>query len=108
MDLTVRVRRAWVRTRSHTVVFDRDPDFARFSRDPSGEVQGLLQIWVHGWPHADCEYLGSLRLCSGRFHSLEVLRLYRRATGWAQRVGENPTGVRHALGRWLRKCTAVA
>ncbi|MHC4580480.1 MAG: hypothetical protein ACYS14_03430 [Planctomycetota bacterium] len=37
-------RRAWIRTRTHTVVYDHDPDFPRFSKDPSGTVKRMVRV----------------------------------------------------------------
>ena len=39
-------RRAWMRLRTHTVVFDREPDFARYAADRSGSVVTILRVWV--------------------------------------------------------------
>ena len=42
MFFHVEQRRAWVRTNTHTVVYDSDPDYMRFARDPSGKVKPFL------------------------------------------------------------------
>ena len=34
MDFHLEERRAWVRTSTHTVTLDRDPEFVRFAANP--------------------------------------------------------------------------
>jgi len=101
-------RSAWMRLVSHTVVFDRDPDFPRYSKDPSGSVVRILHLW---WadPPLDSptirHYLGSVRRCDcgGWVSRLELARLFRRATAAATLLGENARGLRHSLSKYLRE-----
>jgi len=46
MFFHVEERRAWIRTQTHTVIYDRDPDFLYFSKDPSGTVKRMIRIWL--------------------------------------------------------------
>jgi len=101
-------KRAWMRMRSHTVVFDRDPDFARYLGGPSGSVLSMLRIWVaepdpgsHGVSH----YLGSIRHCEcgGWMSRPELYRLFRQATTIADQIGERTLTFRARLSRLLRK-----
>jgi hypothetical protein len=101
-------RRAWMRLASHTVVFDRDPDFARYSKDPSGSVIRIVHLWLadtgEGLPTIR-HYLGSVRRCEcgGWVSHWELARLFRRATVAARLAGESGLGLRHKLSRFLRE-----
>jgi hypothetical protein len=100
--------RAWMRLASHTVVFDREPDFLRFSEDPSGSVIRILHLWL-AEPPLDLptvrHYLGSVRRCDcgGWVSRGEVVHLFRRATAAALLAGENGWRLRHTLSGYLRK-----
>jgi hypothetical protein len=97
-----------MRLRDHAVVFDREPDFARFLADPSGSVLHVLRIWV---AHADSgsprlqHYVGSVRRfeCGGWMSHRELLRLFRRATATARHVGESARTFRARLSTLLRE-----
>jgi hypothetical protein len=101
-------RRAWMRLASHTVVFDREHDFLRFSEDPSGSVIRILHLWL-AEPPLDVptirHYLGSVRRCDsgGWVSRRQVVQLFRCATAAAVLAGENSRRLRHALSRYLRK-----
>jgi hypothetical protein len=100
-------RRAWMRLRSHTVVFDRDPEFVRYLMDPSGSVLSILRIWVaetvEGQPVIRY-YVGSIRHCDcgGWMSRDELRRLFRHATVIARLVGERAKTFRGRLSRFLR------
>ena len=100
-------RRAWMRLATHTVVFDSDPDFVRYVRDPSGSVIRIVYLWLaeagEGLP-AIRHYLGSVRHCDcgGWLSHGELARLFRRATFTAHLVGEGGVGLRRRLARYLR------
>lgn len=100
-------RRAWMRLRDHIVVFDREPDFERFSRDTSGSVLRILRIWVaaptSGSP-VTRQYMGSVRRFErgGWMSRRELLRLFRRARITARRVGENANTFCARLSEFLR------
>ena len=101
-------RRAWMRLASHTVVFDREPDYLRFAEDPSGSVIRILHLWL-AEPPLDSptirHYLGSVRRCDcgGWVSRWEVVQLFRRATAAAVLAGENTRCLRHALTGYLRR-----
>jgi hypothetical protein len=100
-------RRAWMRLHSHTVVFDRDPAFDRFLRDPSGSVLSILRIWVAEsavGPAVIRHYLGSVRhcACGGWMSRMELYRLFRQATVIAGLVGERAHTFRARLSALLR------
>ena len=46
MFFHVEERRAWVRRHKRIIVYDRDPDYARFAEDPSGTIKLMLRIWL--------------------------------------------------------------
>jgi hypothetical protein len=100
-------RRAWMRLASHTVVFDREPGFLRFSEDPSGSVIRILHLWL-AEPALEFptirHYLGSVRRCDcgGWVSRREVVHLFRRATATAVLAGENSQRLRHTLSKYLR------
>ena len=97
-----------MRLATHTVVFDRDPDFARYSKDPSGAVIRIVHLWLAGagqGPPTIRHYLGSVRRCDcgGWVSRHELARLFRRATVAARLGGESGLGLRHRLSRYLRE-----
>ena len=77
MQVLVRQRKAWVRTGTHTVVFDHDPDFEYFRHDPTGEMKGLLRLWLVASGGRE-QYVGACRLCAGCWEWTDVMRLARR------------------------------
>jgi hypothetical protein len=97
-----------VRLATHTVVFDRDPDFARFCKDPSGSVIRIVHLWLagagRGLPTIR-HYLGSVRRCDcgGWVSRWELARLFRRATVAAHLVGEDGLCLRRGLSKYLRE-----
>ncbi len=101
-------RRAWMRLASHTVVFDRDADFARYCRDPSGAVIRIVHLWLadtgEGLPIIR-HYLGCVRRCDcgGWASHRELTRLFRRATIAAHLAGESGLRLRRSLSEYLRE-----
>ena len=96
-----------MRLSSHTVVFDRDPAFARFLTDSSGSVLSILRIWVAEAAAGQAvirHYLGSVRHCAcGSWLSRrELYRLFRRARLTASFVGESAQTFRARLSSFLR------
>ena len=83
MFFHIEQRRAWVRTSTHTIVFDRDPDYLRFARDPSGKVRRMLRIWL-AERKSDKPllraYLGTVTFCFIRPSYRDMYRLFRFAT----------------------------
>ena len=45
MDFHLEERCAWVRTSTHTVIFDRDREFPRFAGNPTGVIARLIRVW---------------------------------------------------------------
>ncbi|MHC4079180.1 MAG: hypothetical protein ACYST0_12155 [Planctomycetota bacterium] len=78
MQVFVNERQAWVRTQTHTVVFDHDPEFARFRTNPSGQLKGLLRVWLVENGGGLRSYVGACRTCAGRLEWSDLLRLFRR------------------------------
>jgi hypothetical protein len=100
-------RRVWMRLRTHTAVFDREPDFARHVNDPSGSVLRILRIWIADpapGTSALRHYVGSIRRCDcgGWMSHRELYRLFHRATITAKLIGENAAAFRAQLSAFLR------
>jgi len=107
MFIHVDERRAWVRLATHTVVFEGDPEYEAFSRDPSGEVKRRLRFWLaegtRERPHLRA-YLGSI-VASGDGPLLsEVLRLLRRVTDSSDLARESPATLRRKVFQTLKGC----
>jgi hypothetical protein len=105
-------RRAWVRRSTHTVIFDSDPDFVRYSNDLSGSVMRILHFWLAEAgpdPPPIRHYLGSVRRWqSGAWASRsELVRLFRRATLAARLEGQSEPELRCNLSRYLRQYFAA-
>lgn len=103
MRFLIEERQAWVRTQTHTLVFDRDPDFPRFSRDPSGTVKKLYRVWLEDTPRTPKTYLGSARLCADGWSLQELTRLFRRVSRYANGAGIPSRGLRLQLADRLRR-----
>ncbi len=103
MHFVVEERKAWVRTQTHTLIFDRDPDFERFSRDRSGTVKKLYRIWLASTPSAQRTYLGSVHRCADRWSFRDLTRLFRRASAYASGAGVPSRGLRLQLAAFLRE-----
>jgi len=94
-----------MRLRSHTVVFERDPEWSRFHDDPSGKIVRILQLW---WtdPHCGTEkarhFLGNIRYSGGWMSRPEVSLLYRRITAAARLENESGPLWRGKLSQFLR------
>ena len=105
MYFHIEERQAWIRTQSHTVVFDRDPEFARFVQDPSGYIKRLVRVWVaepgpvHHYKRA---YLGALIVLANQASLSELSRMFRKASGYATCSGESPKDLRRQLIETLR------
>ena len=106
MFFHVEQRSAWIRTTTHTIVYDRDPAYARFARDPSGTVKHMLRIWlaerVAGKPLLRA-YLGSVTFCFMKPSFKDLYRLFHLTTAAAKTAGESANALRHDLADLLRK-----
>ena len=99
-------RSAWVRTGTHTIVYDRDPDYPRFARDPSGSVKHMLRIWL---AERNAEkpllraYLGTVTLCFMKPSFRDLCRLFHLTTKAAKAAGQSAKTLRHDLADLLRE-----
>ena len=80
-------RQWWVRPSTHTFVYERDPDFDRFRRDPSGRVETYVRIWLADWDGPSPllrSYVGGVRIRPGGPERKDYRRVTRnvvRAVG---------------------------
>lgn len=106
MFFHVEQRRAWVRTSTHTIVYDHDPDYMRFARDPSGKVKRMLRIWL-AERKADKlllrAYLGTVTFCFIRPSFRDLCRLFHLTTAAAKAAGQSAKALRHDLADLLRE-----
>jgi len=106
MFFHVEERRAWVRTHTHTVVYDRDPDFRRFSKDPSGTVKRMVRIWLAepGYKQPCLRaYLGTVTFCFAGPCFRDLCRLFHLASRAAKAAGQSATALRRDLSALLRR-----
>jgi hypothetical protein len=102
----VEQRSAWVRTGTHTIVYDRDPDYPRFERDPSGSVKHMLRIWL---AERSAEkpllrtYLGTVTFCFMRPSLKDLYRLFHLTTVAAKTAGHSARALRRDLADVLRE-----
>ena len=105
MFFHVEERKAWVRTSTHTVVFDRDPDYPRFERDPTGDIKGMLRIWLAeskgDRPYLRA-YLGIVNLCVKSSPHRDILRLFRFTSKAAKSAGQSAKVLRQKLSVLIR------
>ena len=100
MDFHLEERRAWVRTQTHTVIWDRDPSYARFATGSSGRggrIARLVRVWLRDSDGTDRAYLGSVCLCGEVFSGRDLRRVFRRVADHARRVGEPARTLRRRL-----------
>ena len=106
MFFHVEERRAWIRTGTHTVVYDRDPNYGRFAEDPRGTVIRMLRIWL-AEPKGDrpClrAYLGTVTLCFIGPSFRDLCRLFRFTSRAAKAAGQSAKALRHNLAGLLRE-----
>ena len=102
----VEQRMAWIRTSTHTVVYDRDPDYPRFARDPGGSVKRMLRIWL-AEPGSDRPYLraylGTVTFCFIGPSFRDLCRLFHLTTRAAKAAGQSAKALRNDLAALLRK-----
>ena len=105
MFFHVERRSAWVRTQTHTVVLDRDPDYPRFAQDPTGTVRSLLRIWL-AEPKAGGRclrfYLGAVTFCFVGPSFRDLCRLFRFTSEAAKAAGQSARALRGDLANLLR------
>jgi hypothetical protein len=102
----VEQRTAWIRTSTHTVVYDRDPDYPRFARDPGGSIKRMLRIWL-AEPGSDRPflraYLGTVTFCFTGPSFRDLHRLFHLTTKAARTAGQSAKALRNDLATLLRK-----
>ena len=99
-------RSAWVRTGTHTIVYDRDPDYPRFERDPSGSVKHMLRIWLaeHTADRPVLRtYLGTVTFCFMKPSLKDLYRLFHLTTRAAKAAGHSAGALRRDLADMLRE-----
>jgi len=102
----VEQRSAWVRTCTHTIVYDRDPDYPRFAQDPSGSVKHMLRIWL---AERNAErpllraYLGTVTFCFMKPSLKDLYRLFHLTTVAAKAAGQSARALRRDLADLLRE-----
>jgi hypothetical protein len=106
MFFHVEQRSAWIRTGTHTIVYDRDPDYPRFERDPSGSVKRMLRIWL-AERKADRPllraYLGTVTFCFMKPSFRDLCRLFHLTTKAAKTAGQSARALRRDLADMLRE-----
>jgi len=106
MFFHVEQRKAWVRTSTHTIVYDRDPDYPRFAQDSSGTVKHMLRIWL---AERNAErpllraYLGTVTFCFMKPSLKDLYRLFHLTTAAAKAAGQSARALRHDLADLLRE-----
>jgi hypothetical protein len=102
----VEERRAWIRTSTHTIVYDLDPDYPRFEKDPGGAVKRMLRIWLaepkDGEPYL-LAYLGTVMFCFTVPSFRDLCRLLRFTSRAAKAVGQSARALRYDLAHLLRE-----
>lgn len=105
MYFHVEERRAWIRTQTHTVVYDRDPDYDRFAKDSTGAVKRMLRIWLAeskgDRPYLRA-YLGTVTFCFMGPSFRELYRLFHLTSKAAKAAGAEDKALRHHLAGLLR------
>jgi hypothetical protein len=99
-------RRAFVRTISHTVVRDTDPDFAELSASGTGLTPSLVRVWLADVAEGALEavpraYLGSVTFCPSTPLRAQLATMLRRLNAAATGADE------HALRTLRRRLTGL-
>jgi hypothetical protein len=106
MFFHIEQRRAWVRRHKRIIVYDRDPDYARFAQDPSGTIKLMLRIWLAepkgGQPYLYA-YLGTVTFCFTGPSVQDVFRLFRFTSKAATEANQSARALRRDLAVLLRK-----
>lgn len=106
MFFHVEERKAWIRTHTHTVVYDRDPDFPRFASDPSGRIKRMVRIWLaEPGPGQPCllAYLGTITFCFIGPSFRDLCRLFHLASRAAKAAGRSAREPRRELAALIRQ-----
>lgn len=105
MNFCVKERLAWVRTSTHTVINDHDPDFDAFREDPTGQIYRNFRIWIADSKDdmSTCKiYVGSVVLGSDGFTHHELMRVFRRVASYAEATKQSKFCLRRRMIHLLR------
>jgi hypothetical protein len=106
MFFHIEQRKAWIRRHKRIIVYDRDPDYAHFAKDPNGTIKLMLRIWL-AEPKGDTRYLraylGTITFCFIGPSIQDILRLFRFTSKAAMEAKQSPKVLRHDLAVLLRK-----
>jgi hypothetical protein len=104
MNFHFEKRKAWIRTSTHTVVRDVEPDFEEFRRSEDGVTATLVRIWFRSRREkSPGAYVGALQLCPlWGLSTYELRRILRRLTGLARAEGLSARSLRNELLECLR------
>ncbi|HEX5052918.1 MAG TPA: hypothetical protein VFZ65_14170 [Planctomycetota bacterium] len=96
--------RTWVRTSTHTVIREQEPDYARFVASGDGHVQRVLRVWLADplGAHRLRVYLGSVTVANACPRLRDLRRIFRRAEQSASGPACPASVVRAELMRILR------
>lgn len=108
MRFVLEERKFWVRTRTHTLVLERDPEFARLSGEPTGDVTRIYRVWLEGVEPVLNTYVGSLRLRPDGWSKRDLTRVFRRVSQFAKDAGVPPRDLRQRLANRLRVASAAS
>jgi hypothetical protein len=106
MFFHIEERQAWLRSHTHTIVFDRDPDFARFAQDPTGQIKRMLRIWLaerRGTERHLLAYLGTVTFCAMGPSPGDLRRVLRFASKAVAEAGQPAGPWRDRLSEILRR-----
>ena len=105
----IRESRAWVRTLTHTVICEREPDYVRFVGSQDGHVQRVLRVWLVDptGTHRLRAYLGSITLSRACPQLRDLRRVFRRAEDLAAGVDCSRSDVRSCLRQQLSEAARV-
>lgn len=109
MNFHFEKRRAWIRTSTHTVVRDVEPDFEEFRRSEDGVTATLVRIWFRSREgKSPGVYVGSLQLCPlWGLPTYALRKVLRRLTDLAHEEGLPARSLRNELLECLRGKSAT-
>jgi hypothetical protein len=104
MQLYIEENRGWLRSHTHTLVLESDPDFGAFAQDHDGSIVRWLRIWMQypGCP-ADRSYVGCVGLCPQLPSRRELMAVFRRMRASADRAGYPRRELRRSLTQAIRQ-----
>jgi len=106
MEFYIKERNAWIRSCTHTMVLDTDPDFHRFVHDDTGKFLRRLRIWVVDEKKINPvfrAYLGSAVFCDSGLSIPEVYSLFRRVAGCKVLQGKSRNLLRQKRSASIRE-----